>query len=1041
MTDNPALWQTKLAARLHDPAEKALVLLRDSEGHENGTSLAAARLLGLNALGPDGAPVGDGTSAHHLFHKSIPQAIYRHVQRADWWAAAADRPQWPMEQITTSAGKTYAYAPWARVQWTSDPQLIHPLSGAVLDMKKHGGLSDTDFKDIRERSFRHVQALLKALGPVDEQPEGWRKALLTLWRFGPELREEADNGKLGELWKLLPADTRIPDHSIWDHLDLVSAFAGAFAADPQGEAALLALSIGPVQSFIAAARKMEDLWAGSHLLARLAWQAMRVVCERLGPDAILFPRLRGVPQVDLWLRDECGLPDALFKDCDWQRSKTDGNPLFAAALPNRFVAVVPAAQARDIAQAVRKEVRQWLQELGQKTLRRLLDAAGLKGENLHCHKQMREQLEGFPEVHWAAVPFSLIRARNAQKQTDLDVSALAEAMRPFFGAKTGQPCGFLDTPAWQLLQKELQAKDDQGNSFTFFAPNPGALYPAVQDLAERVLAAAKTLRPFQQSTQAGWRCTLTGEAEWLAADAKHLHVPAGQRADTLWTRIAQNKPAWAKKGEHLSALPAIKRLWPTLFAEEVSQALGGKKEVARFVVSTHTMALAHQLDQWLQKGRLMSVSELDKLNNEIDQFDCKLNRVALPRRLEEARTDTDSGRRALTIARKLPALLDSADEKPLSEEAETSRCRVRQTLARSREDSHENRQDAALENYYSLLLMDGDRMGAWLSGTDDEYAITYLQSFHTQVREKFKDHAVQNADLKRNGEHKRPLSPGRHLAISGALNDFSLTVVRHVVEEEYLGRLIYAGGDDVFAMLPVADLLPAMQRLRHAYSGHDPAHEGGYGKGKGRLTLQQGFAMLNGRLMRMMGERATASCGAVIAHHQAPLSAVIRELRAAEQRAKNEGGRNAFSITVIKRSGGALRLTAKWGEKGERSEAAELLQELRRFLAHDDVSRRAAYHTLQWLDERELPKPTGDAAMLQALLARQLAQQAQGVQNPGLAQRLVALTLKEDEDKRITWLRNFIAVAEFLAREIRFADDLAASGNAPKSDRTEGAAA
>ena len=1048
MTHSPSpadnLWQTKLAARLHDPAEKALVLLRDPEGHENGTSLAAARLLGLNALGPDGVPVGDGTSAHHLFRKSIPQAIYRHVQRADWWAAAADRPQWPMEQITTSAGKTYAYAPWARVQWTSDPQLIHPLSGAVLDMKKHGGLSDTDFKDIRERSFRHVQALLKALGPVDEQPDGWRKALLTLWRFGPELREEADNGKLGELWKLLPADTRIPDHSIWDHLDLVSAFAGAFAADPQGEAALLALSIGPVQSFIAAARKMEDLWAGSHLLARLAWQAMRVVCERLGPDAILFPRLRGVPQVDLWLRDECGLPDALFKDCDWQRSKTDGNPLFAAALPNRFVAVVPAAQARDIAQAVQKEVRQWLQELGQKTLRRLLDAAGLKGENLHCHKQMREQLEGFPEVHWATVPFSLIRARNAQKQTDLDVSALTEAMRPFFGAKTGQPCGFLDTPAWQLLQKELQVTGEQGRSFTFFAPNPGALYPAVQDLAERVLAAAKTLRPFQQSTQAGWRCTLTGEAEWLAADAKHLHVPAGQRADTLWTRIAQNKPAWAKKGEHLSALPAIKRLWPTLFAEEVSQALGGKKEVDRFVVSTHTMALAHQLDQWLQKGRLMSVSELDKLNNEIDQFDCKLNRVALPRRLEEVRTNTDSDRRALTIARKLPALLDSADEKPLSEEAETSRCRVRQTLARSREDSHENRQDAALENYYSLLLMDGDRMGAWLSGTDDEYAITYLQSFHTQIREKFKDHAAQNADLKRNGEHKRPLSPGRHLAISGALNDFSLTVVRHVVEEEYLGRLIYAGGDDVFAMLPVADLLPAMQRLRHAYSGHDPAHEGGYGKGKGCLTLQQGFAMLNGRLMRMMGERATASCGAVIAHHQAPLSAVIRELRAAEQRAKNEGGRNAFSITVIKRSGGALRLTAKWGEKGERSEAAGLLQELRRFLAHDDVSRRAAYHTLQWLDERELPKPTGDAAMLQALLARQLAQQAQGAQKaqaPGLAQRLVALTLKEDEDKRIAWLRNFIAVAEFLAREIRFADDLAASGNAPKSDCTEGAAA
>jgi CRISPR-associated protein Cmr2 len=34
---------------------------------------------------------------------------------------------------------------------------------------------------------------------------------------------------------------------------------------------------------------------------------------------------------------------------------------------------------------------------------------------------------------------------------------------------------------------------------TFFAPNPGVLYPAVYDLAERVLAAAKSTRPFAQS--------------------------------------------------------------------------------------------------------------------------------------------------------------------------------------------------------------------------------------------------------------------------------------------------------------------------------------------------------------------------------------------------------------------------------------------------------------------------------------------------------------------------------------------------------------
>ena len=72
-----------------------------------------------------------------------------------------------------------------------------------------------------------------------------------------------------------------------------------------------------------------------------------------------------------------------------------------------------------------------------------------------------------------------------------------------------------------------------------------------------------------------------------------------------------SKPAWAKQGEHLSALPAIKRLWPTLFAEEVGKALaagerGEQETIGRFVVSTHTMALARQLDQWLARGGLTS---------------------------------------------------------------------------------------------------------------------------------------------------------------------------------------------------------------------------------------------------------------------------------------------------------------------------------------------------------------------------------------------------------------------------------------------------
>ena len=571
-------WQTKLAARIHDPAEKALVLLRDPAGHEGGTSKVLKRLLGLgkpsdselerdlNAIDPDNAEV----LTHVVLKKGLQPDVYKIVQRADWWAAAADRPQWPMQEITvkTKKGdeKTFAVADWAQVRWSKNPVLIHPLTGAQFDLGKSGGLADTEITDIKSRSFEHFASLLKQLDDKTETAADLRKILLTYWRFGSELDEDSDHGKLGALWGVLPADTRIPDHSIWDHLDLTSAFAGAFAADSNGEAALLALSIGPVQGFIAAARTTSDLWAGSHLLSRLAWEVMRPICEELGPDAILFPRLRGIPQVDLWLRDQMNLPDALFDDCDWNKGAnkvaTDANPLFSAALPNRFVAVVPASQARAIAEKVTLAVRGWLAELGEDVISRLLKTAGFEEvENIRTpYEQMKQQLAGFPEVHWAAVPFSLIHPRNQEKQTDLDTSGLTAAMAPFFGAEQhaargepAQPCGFLATPAWQMLQKEINWNDNT----TFFAPNPGVLYPAVYDLAERVMAAAKASRPFTQRVQHGWRCALTGEAEWLTTDRTQLAQSYRQQTDTLWARIAKKNPAWAKKGEHLSALPAI----------------------------------------------------------------------------------------------------------------------------------------------------------------------------------------------------------------------------------------------------------------------------------------------------------------------------------------------------------------------------------------------------------------------------------------------------------------------------------------------------
>jgi len=1023
MTDsthpNGAIWHTKIAARIHDPAEKALVLMRDPEGHENGTSLALSRLMGLKNYNEEDDAANLRTLNALLFKASLPRGMYKTVQRADWWAAA-DRPQWPMQELDVlkkdGQPATLKVAPDSQVHFSSAPVLIHPLSGEKIDL---GSLKETEVNDIKERSFDHHLSLFKALGIQGDQPHDMRRTLLALWRFAPELTETADNGELGALWRQLPADTRVPDHSIWDHLDLTSAFAGAFAADPQQEVALLTVALGPVQSFIAAARSTSDLWAGSHLLSRLAWECMRPLCEQLGPDAVLLPRLRGIPQVDLWLRDQMKLPRELFKQCEWQKGATDANPLFSAALPNRFVAVVPASQAKAIAQQCEQAVRDWLQTTGQDVVNRLLDAAQLQtGADQHCHQQMRDQLAGFPEVHWAAVPFSLIHPRNAEKQNNLDTSALSAAMAPFFGVQPGEPAGFLASPAWQVLKDDMPWDDRT----TFWSPNPGTLYPAVFDLAERALAAAKASRTFEQLPQVGWRCSLSGDSEWLTTDPAQLQTSYRQQKDTLWAKVHNAKKSWAKEGEHLGGLAALKRLWPTVFADEVSKATD--KHVGRFVVSTHTMALASQMQDWVAHGAEPGPDFSKALNKH------EVQPVALPPKLMRQAARDGFSKAAIDDMKRLPGLLEAARE---SEDDQALRDAQQIVQATLRNEQNTDAKPVKLETYYSLIMMDGDRMGAILSGdTKTNTVIPYLKSFHPKVQKGFDAQAAKHKALHAYGQQPRAISPNRHLAISGALNDFSQTVVRHVVEEEHLGRVLYAGGDDVLAMLPTADLLSTMQRLRHAYSGSAPADEktdwgmvrNRQGDVRQKLVLNKGFAWLNGRLMRMMGPNATASTGAIVAHHLAPLGAVLQELRAAEKRAKNvgghRGGRDAFSITIVKRSGSTLTLTENWGEP------MDLLQALINFLHAKGTSRSAVFNSLEWM--RDLPEPTNDeaTAMLTSLLAHQFDRQSKkGEANkaaPDLAQRLAQLCAAQKTKpltKPLSWLTNFMGVAEFLARETR----------------------
>ena len=1024
----------KIAAWLHDPAEKQLVLMRDSVGHEGGSIVEVGKALGLPTRPAMRKKNGQWIE---LNHDKLNQDKSVHI--ADCLAAAADRPNWPR------GDDAKRYPKFESVHFTREPELIHPLSGECL---KLGPLNlDIGVDNIKAVSQDHFQSL------IQEDDEDLRKTFLAFWRFGPEAGKDAD--QLGVLWNMLPADSRTPDHSIWSHVDTVSAIHTALVGDEQGpdQPALLVMSFGPVQGFIGQARSTSDLWAGSHLLSSLVWEAMKPIVNHLGPDCMVFPALRGVPVVDQWLMQRDVGGDAfvqLFENIDSEllADRSDTNPLFAASLPNKFMAIVPSRQAAALAEralaAIKYAAKNWAREAAKLAF----EAAGVPMTD-STHAQIDQQLKGFPEAYWAAATWPVNGAdtadsdafQNGYKDVGAASQQLHAALDQIHPDLKRQ--GVFQDATWKVLTKELKL-----DGLQFWAPNTGILYPAVYELAERSLGAAKATRPFARLLEEGHRCTLTGEAEWLTHDRTLLGLNRKDReTQSVWGRLAKKKKSWVKPGEHLGAIATLKRLWPTMFAERIGELTGGT--VRRYVVSTHALALSTTLEKLADPNQPLTTdqrSALQALGATASDYENVTLPKALMGKLYSSKQLSEAEQATL---RKLPDMLENPPDD--AAQAQHLDRTIRQLLGDSRP-----------ETYYALILMDGDRMGGWLAGNEDDYKLKYRETWHSKVlaemhnleiREK---HQKEQAEtLRQYLEAKRPVSPGRHGAISQALNDFSTRLARHVVEDCCKGKLLYAGGDDVLALVAVDDLFDCMQLLRLAYSGIAPSDAMQLGERIGRLQpggsakqrklfLDKGFGLLNGRLMTLMGHKATASMGAVVAHHSAPLGMVLRELRAAESRAKNtprgkndkgdDINRDAFCLRVLKRGGGEVNVTSPWWpvntstqQPDTANSALALMKQLAGQLALTDFSRGAIYKAQLWFegltDDGKDAKSAVWRAQMTSSLAYQFKRQSGSAELARQVVDFVCDVMQPEHPK--TAIENFLVTSEFFAREARSFQDKA----------------
>lgn len=795
-------WRRKLHAFLHDSPDKA----SDIAGHES----RAAMIKALDQFGTD-----------ENFDK-----------QADWAASAADRLPFPHPNNLS-------------VKLANLPSFNHPLGGATLPKGKDFASEDEAFSvSQKTRPFL-----------FGDDP---RASFICAWRFWRNWASDSD-----PRFTSLPADTRIPDHSIWHHMGVTSAFQGALPSPEQKQAhagedlrpRLLLFSIGPVQDFIAAARSTRDLWSGSYLLSYLIGSTLADIAKDVGPDQVMFPNLLDQPLLDHFLSedvyskvnfDNTPVSDGFGFSNDLQKLQK----LLTPSLPNRFLALLPARLPHDdstvdeYAKTLVEDIKSKLTDIAS-SITRFIQKNPSKFLSFN-EDAFNEQVAKLLEVHWQTM---------AIPDTIEELIGNPDALEKLLPSEK-EDADYSPRKAVQAILDMAKICKPQ------YSISPTAGWGLINSLIAWLHDGAKAQRTFKAWREGRWQSgkkfnkdTLNGKEEVV------LRVENGTNDDLqkFCEGTLKMSKGTFKPGELLGASTLIKRLW-------------------------------HQT--WLINEKALDVTA------------AKI-RKAMP--MPNTRS----------IAAGKPFAQDNTDDLAYDEDDGTT--------------VKDNK-----EKYFAILALDGDEMGKWISGSKSP---TMHHCLSPQAIAYYEKNAPDFLKA------PRAVTPSWHLQFSEALGNFSLHAAQRVVEA-FNGRLIYAGGDDVLAMLPATEALSCARALRAAFRGEIELNELAKGKLFGTGTYlksdratqlfniqHEGYLQLHpdsgakaGDQAKLLsdpvkfpaivpGPAADVSVGIAIAHFKSPLQDVVKAAQAAEKRAKNDLGRGAVAISLFKRSGEILEWGCKWAAK------------------------------------------------------------------------------------------------------------------------------
>ena len=573
----------------------------------------------------------------------------------------------------------------------------------------------------------------------------------------------------------------------------------------------LHISIGPVQGFVAQARRTRDLWSGSFLLSWMSGQLMAGVLRQSGK--IIFPSV--------------GTKD---KPTEPMLAAILGKPLpenphpKIGSLPNRFKAKVPADFNPE--SAVNEAKKKW-EELAETIWKSFVENAVNENEDQRnfTREIWKRQIKGFWEIQWI---------------------------------KGDNPVNNGEDAKWLDIRKNWR---------THWPPKEG-----------------------------GDHCTTMGSWQELSGFVRSCQREREKQKD-FWKALREKVGRLdLQDDERLCAIALVKRLFPKLENEQLKKTIGWSFQTKNWP-STAYMAVAPWL-MHIAKNPALHPKLRDyvetiqqSVGNKIFKQLSSEYSTQLPdlKNLDRQLTNLD-GNLFLETALANPRATPLTNDPPKTGEEDTDK-EIREKLLQSlKKLGKEVGGDA--QPYYALLLMDGDRLGKLLQ------------------------------DYGKTGEQK----------VSTALAKF-VEKVQRIVECNN-GVTIYAGGDDVLAMLPATQAIQCAHQLRKTYAEafHDLVDEN-----KEHETP------------------TTASCAIVFSHYHNPLRDVMKLAhKELDEVAKEQNGRNSLALAIMQPGGVHNRWVSQFSEAIAQPESLEKLRE--KIVENEDLYSTGFFYNLRerygsWLSE------------------------------------------------------------------------------------------